>query len=233
MNTDFALWHVARLRVGVPRRPRRPGAVGAGRGGHRGPVVGQRSAFPQGGVEMNLRAAGGRGSYARASLVGRAALPLLRDLRLGLAAGGGTSWGRPPPQRLWAMGGTGTLRGYAPRVRVGTTYLRGQGGARPAVLLRRPVRVRRRAWAGGRDQIRFDDALLSVGVGLSAVDGLIRLDGGVGAAGAAGLPPRRCIWTASSETSTIAGPDRRFPPVASVCCEDLRCRGCRPSRSSP
>jgi hypothetical protein len=36
------------------------------------------------------------------------------------------------------------------------------------------------AWAGDRDAIRLDDALGSVGAGISILDGLIRFDGSWG-----------------------------------------------------
>jgi len=35
-------------------------------------------------------------------------------------------------------------------------------------------------WAGDRDTFDFDDALISVGAGVSLLDGLIRLDGAYG-----------------------------------------------------
>ncbi len=131
---------------------------------------------PQGGLALGVRGAGGDWSYARASLVGRAALPLPEDLRLGLEIGGGTSWGDPPPQRLWLVGGPATLRGYDPRTQMGRAF----GRARAELARLFPFGAvsvfSDAAGAGGRGPMRLEDALLSAGVGLSLVDGLIRMD---------------------------------------------------------
>ncbi len=131
---------------------------------------------PQAGLELEVRGAGGDWSYARASLVARTALPLTERYRVGLAAGAGTSWGDPPPQRLWVMGGAATLRGYGPRARVGPTFGRGRAELARLFSFGAVSLFTDAAWAGERSRIRMDDALVSAGVGLSIVDGLIRMD---------------------------------------------------------
>ena len=78
------------------------------------------------------------------------------------------------------MGGSRTLRGYDPRAGAGTTF----GRARVELARRYPFGAvslfSDLAWAGDRDVIRFDDALYSIGVGVSILDGLIRMDSAYG-----------------------------------------------------
>jgi len=144
------------------------------------PWWGSDPALAQGGLELTLHAAAGDASFQRASLVGRVALPLPAGLRLGVEAGGGTIWGSPSVQRLWYVGGSRTLRGYAPLVAGGTTFARGR------VELARKVRLGAVSifhdigWAGDRAAFDLDDALFSLGAGVSVLDGLIRLDGAYG-----------------------------------------------------
>ena len=175
-NTDFTLAHLGSSSWGFRDN------ITAAEGWELGGVVtlapwwGSDPRSAQGGVELEVRGAGGDWSYARTSLVARSALPLSERFRLGLVAGAGTSWGDAPPQRLWLMGGAGTLRGYAPRARVGTSFGRGRAELARLVSFGALSLFSDVAWAGDRGEIRLDDALVSAGVGLSIVDGLIRMD---------------------------------------------------------
>lgn len=135
---------------------------------------------PQGGLSVLMQGAGGDFEYARASLVGRLALPLPRDFRVGLEAGGGTSWGDPPAQRHWLVGGPATLRGYDPRSMEGTSYMRGRAELARLFAFGALSVFSDVAWAGDQAQARLDRALVSAGVGASLVDGLIRMDAGWG-----------------------------------------------------
>jgi len=175
-NTDFALAHLGSSSWDF--RDNVAAAEGWELGGVAtlSPWWGTDPRSLQAGLELELRGAGGDWSYARASLVGRTALPLTERSRVGLAAGAGTSWGDPPPQRLWLMGGAATLRGYGPRARVGTSFGRGRAELARLFSFGAVSLFSDAAWAGDRGQIRWDDTLLSAGVGLSAVDGLIRID---------------------------------------------------------
>jgi hypothetical protein len=137
---------------------------------------------PGAGVEIGLQAERGDFDFERARLALRASLPLLAGSRLALSASGGTSWGSPSPQRLWTLGGPTSLRGFAPGVRIGPTFLSGRGEL--VVPLSRVPAARAvglalfmdGGWAGGRDRIRWDEAIASAGVGLSILDGILRLD---------------------------------------------------------
>jgi hemolysin activation/secretion protein len=83
-------------------------------------------------------------------------------------------------QRLWYVGGPTTLRGYHPRALGGTSFGRARAELARGFSFGRLSLFTDLAWAGERDDVRFDDALHSVGVGLSILDGLIRLDGAWG-----------------------------------------------------
>jgi len=134
----------------------------------------------QGGLDASVRAATGDFEYARASLTGRLAIPLPADFRVGLEAGGGTSWGTLPMQRLWLLGGAGSLRGYTPRSREGTSYVRARAEVARLYSFGAVAAFSDLGWAGDRDLFDMDDALISIGLGLSLADGLIRLDAGWG-----------------------------------------------------
>lgn len=134
----------------------------------------------QGGLELTLQGGLGDVEYARTSLLGRVVLPLPADMRLGLEAGAGTSWGTPSPQRLWYVGGSRTLRGYNPRAGGGTSYGRARVELARTYYFGAVSLFSDLAWAGDRDAVRFDDALYSIGAGVSLLDGLVRIDGAYG-----------------------------------------------------
>jgi hypothetical protein len=134
----------------------------------------------QGGLDLKLQGGTGDIEYARTSLVGRLVVPLPADMRLGVEAGAGTSWGEPSPQRLWYVGGSRTLRGYDPVVLGGSTFWRARGELARTYPFGSVSLFSDVGWAGDRDRIRFDDALYSVGAGVSILDGLIRMDGAYG-----------------------------------------------------
>ena len=134
----------------------------------------------QGGLDATMRAAAGDFEYVRASLVGRFALPLPADFRVALEAGGGTSWGAPSAQRHFLLGGAGSLRGYAPRSGEGTSYVLARAEIARNYAFGALSAFSDLGWAGERDVFDMDDALVSIGLGLTIADGLIRVDGGWG-----------------------------------------------------
>ena len=133
----------------------------------------------QGGLDLSLRAATGEADFATGSLLGRLVLPVTEELRLALEAGGGLSAGAPTPQRLWYVGGVRTLRGYAPRTLGGERMVRGRGELARRMPFGRLSVFGDYAWAGDGG-FSLDDGFYSAGLGLSLVDGLIRLDAGYG-----------------------------------------------------
>jgi hypothetical protein len=175
-ETDFALFRVAS--DGWAFRPNFMADRGWEFGGalEVTPYWGSDPNLVQGGLDLTLQGAAGDFEYARTALVGRLVVPLPARLRVGLEAGAGTSWGSPPTQRLWTVGGPMTLRGYDPLVRGGTSFGRARLEVARGASFGRVSLFSDVGWAGDRGDVRWDDALYSAGVGVSILDGLIRLD---------------------------------------------------------
>jgi len=127
------------------------------------------------------------------SLYGRAALDLTASHGLGsrlagaLTVAGGSSVGGVPPQRLWYLGGSQTVRGQSPdttqsgnafwmsRLEIGSN----NAGVRPSVFTDI-------GWVGDRAKMsQVGRPLSGVGAGVSFLDGLFRFDV------ARGLYPRK------------------------------------------
>lgn len=135
----------------------------------------------QAGLDASLLGAGGGDfEYLRTSLLGRLALPLPLELRLGLEVAGGTSTGTLPAQRTWYLGGPRTLRGYGPRVLAGSDFVRGRVEVQRTAPFGAVSVFGDAGWAGRRELWSTDDALYSIGLGVSILDGLFRLDGAYG-----------------------------------------------------
>ncbi|HZD04721.1 MAG TPA: hypothetical protein VE173_07380, partial [Longimicrobiales bacterium] len=138
---------------------------------------------PQAGIELYGQAArgyGGADDYARASLLLRGAVPfriLGWDLRAALEVEGGRSWGDLPPQREWYLGSVSTLRGYDASTLHGPAFARARAELARAFPVTSVALFTDAGWAGpDPDAFRYDAGLLSVGVGASILDGLVRLD---------------------------------------------------------
>jgi hypothetical protein len=128
-------------------------------------------------TDLRLEAAAGDSAY------GRGALDLTVSHGLGLlaaslTASGGSSIGALPPQRLWYLGGSQTVRGQSPdtaqsgnafwlgRLELGTT----DAGVRPTLFADI-------GWAGDRTRMsQVGRPLSGVGAGASFLDGLFRFD---------------------------------------------------------
>jgi hypothetical protein len=130
----------------------------------------------QGGVELMLHAATGDFDFARGRLTLRVASPLPGRLRAGLEVAGGTATGDVPAQHLWYLGGPASVRGYAGNSARGESFARARLDVTrglPAVGL---ALFSDAGWAGERNAFRGEDALLSLGIGMTVLDGLVRID---------------------------------------------------------
>jgi hemolysin activation/secretion protein len=133
-----------------------------------------------------LEAAVGDFGYGRGSVVASAAAPLTArgfgPLPGGVSAAvevaAGASAGTVPGQALWYMGGPATVRGYSGAAAAGDGFWRARaelGTTFPvtrAVLFTDVAQTRGRGAFDGQDHRQ----LFSAGVGLSFVEGLLRLD---------------------------------------------------------
>lgn len=112
-----------------------------------------------------------------------------------LEAGAGTTTGHPPRQRLWFLGGSYTLRGFEAgalegeafwmaRAEVGRGFgvgwersvRRALGRNRDEDRFLRAVGFVDAGWAGARSAFGTEDWALGAGLGLSFLDGLLRVD---------------------------------------------------------
>ena len=121
-----------------------------------------------------------REGYAQASATVTAIVPLWargwQRARLGFEAAGGHTWGRAPVQRSWFLGGPGTLRGYPASELSGLSFLRGRTELAGTFEWLGASVFMDAGWAGPVGDFESGDILQGVGVGLSLLDGVMRLD---------------------------------------------------------
>lgn len=128
------------------------------------------------GTELFGQAETGDFEFARASATLRAAVPLGERVRAAAELVGGTAWGDVPVQRLWYLGGAHNLRGFEGSSAVGRDMLRGRLELARTLTWGAVAAFGDAGWAGDFDALRSDDVLVSVGAGLSVLDGLVRID---------------------------------------------------------
>ena len=136
----------------------------------------------QTGAELVGEAATGDFQYGRAMLTLRTAFQLGERTRAALELGGGSATNDLPIQKQFFLGGAHTLRGYHGSSLVGPTFTRARAElARTFVSNGASFALFSDAgWAGARREFSpsraINDALVSAGVGMSILDGLVRLD---------------------------------------------------------
>ena len=127
------------------------------------------------GAEASVTAETGTFEFVRPGATLRAAIPL-GPLALGLETAAGTSFGEPPLQTEWFLGGPATLRGYHGGVTHGLAYWRGRAELSGSAPAARITLFSDAGWAGRRDAFGTRHALVSAGAGASFLDGLIRFE---------------------------------------------------------
>ncbi len=127
-------------------------------------------------LTVATEAAGGDFSYAQPYAVASISFPTFGGLLAGLELSGGTTFGEVPVQRLWYLGGPGTVRGYAPGADSGESFWRARAEIARAAPGARLILFGDAGRADPRGRIGIDPSLISAGVGASAFDGLLRLD---------------------------------------------------------
>ena len=143
-------------------------------------LAGSRGADPHGlRLFGNVRAEGGTGDWTFARL----ASELTTSRGLGpwfdgaLTLGAGSSAGEVPVQRLWFLGGYGTVRGQDPATLVGDAFWLARAELGSRFIAARPILFFDLGWAGARDAWRHPGRPASgIGVGASFLDGMIRFD---------------------------------------------------------
>lgn len=186
-TTDFNLWHLSDGAWTSAENLRADRGFEFGGLATWAPWWGTDLRRAQGGLDVTIQGAAGDFEYARVSLFARTVLPLPARLSLAMEAGGGTSWGSPPLQRMWFVGGANSLRGFAPATAVGTSFGRGRAELARGFAFGALTVFSDLGWAGERNDLRTSDVLASLGLGLSLADGLVRIDGARGVRGGGDL----------------------------------------------
>ena len=128
------------------------------------------------GAELYGHGSAGDFQFGRSALTLRFGIPLPGPFDMATEYAGGWSVDSIPLQHLWYLGGSASLRGYDAGVMIGESFWRGRveiGYGLPAVRL---VGFSDVGWAGPRVDFAQAKPLLSVGAGVSMLDGILRLD---------------------------------------------------------
>jgi len=133
-------------------------------------------ARPMLGGDLVVEGSVGDYRFAKGALTGRALVPLPHGLAVALEAAGGSAVGEVPPQSLWYLGGPATLRGYGGGAASGAAFWRARGEVAAQLSVGRLAVFGDAGWAGPRADFGSRASLLSIGVGGSMLDGLVRLD---------------------------------------------------------
>ena len=147
--------------------------------GLRGQTQAQRGDDTRAGIVSGRvwgEAAFGEGDYGRLAIMVSGSRDLLFGSTLGVRLSTGTVMGDPPPQRLFLVGGSHSLRGFPGGAGSGEAFWAARfelandlPGLRASVFYDL-------AWAGAREAYRSGAPLGGVGLGVSLVDGLLRAD---------------------------------------------------------
>ena len=175
VETSFSIPHLFRKsHVFRPNIAARPADQVGGELTLRGAKTLSRS-FRLGG-DITADGAAGDFAFARTSGTLRMVVTPGGPLAFAAEAAAGTSTGTVPVQSHFYLGGPATLRGYDGGVTHGPAFWRGRfevGNAFPAFRL---TVFTDAGWAGTRSNFVHGRALLGAGVGVSMLDGLIRMD---------------------------------------------------------
>jgi hypothetical protein len=128
---------------------------------------------------LDLRGEGATGTfdYARAAVDATVSHGLGPHLDGALTGSAGSSVGTMPVQRWWYLGGVQTVRGQEAGTRAGDAYWLGRAELGSSFVAVRPTLFFDIGWAGARgDWDRPGRPISGAGLGLSFLDGLIRLD---------------------------------------------------------
>ena len=121
-----------------------------------------------------------REHYSQASATVTTIVPVRgqgwRRSRLAFEAAGGHTWGRAPVQRSWFLGGAGSLRGYSASTLSGLSFLRGRAEMSRTFEGFGGSLFGDAGWAGPAGEFDADDILYGIGVGLTIMDGVARID---------------------------------------------------------
>jgi hypothetical protein len=126
---------------------------------------------------VRVEGATGDLEFARAAIDVTMMRTLPSRLAGALTISGGTTTGDVPPQRLWYLGGTHTVRGHSIGTSAGDAYWLGRAELSTDRVGFRPVVFFDAGWAGSRDDWSHPGKpMLGAGLGWSVLEGLVRFD---------------------------------------------------------
>lgn len=127
-------------------------------------------------TDVTIDGATGTYDFGRASTTLRVAAPFGNGVAGAIELAGGISTGRVPVQSYWYLGGPATLRGYDGAATTGNAFWRARAEIANQWPAARVVLFSDVARADARERLSLANALASVGVGVSFIDGLFRVD---------------------------------------------------------
>jgi hypothetical protein len=175
-HTNVSLWHLLGGAGFIPNiRARDASAYGAGAAYHN--TYGLDPERLRATLDVRAEGATGTYDYGRGSAEATVTRGLFAHLDGALTASVGSSVGTVPVQRFWFLGGVATVRGQEPGTRAGDSYWLGRAELGRTFAQVRPTIFYDLGWAGSRSAFaRGLRPMGGAGVGVSALDGLIRFD---------------------------------------------------------
>ena len=127
--------------------------------------------------DLRLESGTGDFTFGRGALDLTLSRPIAGSIAAALTVGGGSTIGDAPVQRHFFLGGMQTVRGQAAGTGIGNAYWMTRMELGTSFPGARPVLFYDLGWAGDRADWRHPGRPMSgVGVGVSFLDGLVRLD---------------------------------------------------------
>jgi hypothetical protein len=127
-------------------------------------------------MELELHGETGERSFARPLLRAGADRAFGPRFGAGISFATGAGFGELPVQRAWQVGGATTVRGHEPAAQRGENFWVARGELRLGPPLVRLAAFGDLGWAGARADVFDARPLRGVGVGVSLLDNLLRVD---------------------------------------------------------
>lgn len=121
-------------------------------------------------------AAGGDRGYGRVAASAGVSRPIIGRLAGALDLRAGTSWGNLPVQRQWMLGGPATLRAFPGGALSGPAFWTGRLEFAYGLRAVRLIAFGDIGWAGARRTFDSGRPASSAGLGVSVMDGILRMD---------------------------------------------------------
>lgn len=175
-HTNLSLWH-ALGGAGFNPNIRAQNATELGLGARYSAAFGLDPKALRTSLDLRGEGATGTFDYARASVEATATRGLGKHIDGALTGSVGSSLGSVPVQRFWFLGGVATVRGQEPGTLAGDAYWLGHVELGRSFNAVRPTIFYDLGWAGARSGFAGSGRPISgAGVGVAALDGLVRFD---------------------------------------------------------